>query len=235
MSEQPHNMFGANPLGRSTAGPQTDPPNTLKSGEPTKPHVVVFDLGKVLLDFDYGIAAAKIAGKGKWLRDEVHRFIAQSPLLFRYETGLMTQSEFFAEICRATGYSGDLEEFAGFFSDIFSPIEPMVALQAELRKRGVPTYIFSNTNDLAVTHIRKNFPFFANFDGYVLSYECGAMKPDDKIYEAVEKMTGKRGPEILYLDDRSENVEAGAKRGWQVILQESPAKTIPLIKAAGLL
>jgi putative hydrolase of the HAD superfamily len=207
----------------------------LEGGHRIKPNVVVFDLGKVLLDFDYGIAAAKIAAKGHWPHDEVHRFIAQSPLLFRYETGLMTQQEFFAEICRATGYCGDLKEFADSFSDIFSPIEPMVALQAELRKRGVPTYIFSNTNDLAVTHIRKNFPFFTNFDGYVLSYECGAMKPDEKIYEIVEKMTGKRGPEILYLDDRSENVEAGAKRGWQVILQESPQKTLGLVKATGLL
>jgi HAD superfamily hydrolase (TIGR01509 family) len=201
----------------------------------SKPQVVVFDLGKVLLDFDYGIAAEKIAAKGKWPRDEVHRFIAQSPLLFRYETGLMTQNEFYDEVCKSTGYCGDLEEFAGHFSDIFSAIEPMVALQAELRKRGTPTYIFSNTNDLAVGHIRKNFPFFANFDGYVLSYEHGAMKPADQIYEVVEKMSGKRGSQILYLDDRPENVEAGARRGWQVILQESPEKTLPLIKAAGLL
>jgi HAD superfamily hydrolase (TIGR01509 family) len=200
-----------------------------------KPSVVVFDLGKVLLDFDYGIAAAKIAVKGKWSLDEVHRFIAQSPLLFRYETGLMTQDEFYDEICRSTGYCGDIEEFAGHFSDIFSPIAPMVALQAQLRKRGVPTYIFSNTNDLAIGHIRKNFPFFANFDGYVLSYEHGAMKPDDKIYEVVEKMAGKRGPDILYLDDRSENIEAGARRGWQTILQESPEKTLKLVRATGLL
>src|SRR5262245_48157520 len=109
---------------------------------PTKPKVVVFDLGKVLVDFDYGIAAAKIAARGKWSLDEVHRFIAQSPLLFRYETGLMTRNEFYAEVCKSTGYSGNFEEFGTFFSDIFSPIEPMVDLQAELRKRGTPTYIF---------------------------------------------------------------------------------------------
>jgi HAD superfamily hydrolase (TIGR01509 family) len=52
----------------------------------------------------------------------------------------------------------------------------------------------------------------------------GAMKPEAKIYEALEEMSGKRGPEILYLDDRPENVAAGAARGWQVILQESPEK-----------
>ncbi len=123
----------------------------------TKPEVVVFDLGKVLVDFDYGIAAAKIAAKGKSTCDEVNHFIAQSPLLFRYETGLITKQDFYAEVCKTTGYCGDLEEFGSHFSDIFTPIEPMVSLQAELRRRGTPTYIFSNTNDLAIGHIRKNF------------------------------------------------------------------------------
>jgi HAD superfamily hydrolase (TIGR01509 family) len=111
----------------------------------------------------------------------------------------------------------------------------MVEIHAQLRAKGIPTYIFSNTNDLAVEHIRRNFPFFSNFDGYVLSYEQGAMKPDDKIYQAVEKMTGHDGPRILYLDDRLENVEAGVKRGWQVILQEAPEQSIARIKELGLL
>jgi putative hydrolase of the HAD superfamily len=200
-----------------------------------KPHVVVFDLGKVLVDFDYGIAARKVAAKGKWMHDEVKRFIAESPLLFRYETGLISKEDFYTEVCKSTGYCGDLEEFAGHFSDIFTPIEPMVALQSELRQGGTPTYIFSNTNDLAIHHIRRNFPFFGNFDGYVLSYEQGVMKPDEKIYVIAERMSGKKGAEILYLDDRAENVEAGARRGWQVILHDSPDRTRRLIAALGLL
>ena len=53
------------------------------------------------------------------------------------------------------------------------------------------------------------------------------MKPDAKIYEALETMTGKRGAEILYLDDRPENVDAGAARGWQVILQTDPPFLMP--------
>ena len=51
----------------------------------------------------------------------------------------------------------------------------------------------------------------------------------------VETQTGCRGAEILYLDDRPENVEAGAARGWQVILQESPEKTRLQIEKLGLL
>ncbi|HSU57404.1 MAG TPA: HAD family phosphatase [Candidatus Dormibacteraeota bacterium] len=200
-----------------------------------KPQAVIFDLGKVLVDFDYGIAARKLAARCEMVADKVHHYISQSPLLAHYETGQLTRQQFFTQICKATGYAGALEEFGEFFSDIFFPIEPMVELQAKLRTNGLPTYIFSNTNDLAVAHIRRNFPFFSKFDGYILSYEVGAMKPDAKIYEAMEEMAGHRGAELLYLDDRPENVEAGRARGWRVILQESPEKTLAEIERIGLL
>src|SRR3954452_24042913 len=210
---------------REEARVSTTRPERLATSARMRPEVVVFDLGKVLVDFDYGIAAEKIAALTKCELAVVRRLIAEPPLLFRYETGLMTKQQFYDEVCKTTGYCGGFDQFGGHFSDIFTPIEPMVQLHAQLRARGVPTYIFSNTNDLAIGHIRRNFPFFSNFEGYVLSYEQGAMKPDEKIYAVVEQMSGKGGPEILYLDDRLENVEAGARRGWQVILQESPDKT----------
>ena len=41
---------------------------------------------------------------------------------------------------------------SSFFADIFTPIEPMIELQRNLRAAGLPSYIFSNTNDLAPTH-----------------------------------------------------------------------------------
>ena len=199
------------------------------------PKTVVFDLGKVLLDFDYSIAARKIAARGKMTAEEIKHFIDHSPLLFRYETGLMTKEQFYKEITAATGFRGTLDEFVECFSGIFAPIEPMVQLHAALRQRGLPTYIFSNTNELAISYIRRAFPFFANFDGYILSYEQGAMKPDAKIYEVVEQQSGHGHGEILYLDDRPENIAAGADRGWQVILQESPEKTRFAVENLGLL
>jgi putative hydrolase of the HAD superfamily len=196
---------------------------------------VVFDLGKVLVDFDYSIAVRNLAARGTITLADLGRLIAQSPLLLRYETGLLTSAQFYQEVRAATGFDGDFDEFGACFGDIFQPIEPMVLLQATLRRNGLPTYIFSNTNELAVRHIRRNFPFFDNFDGYVLSYEHGAMKPQPALYEAVERLTGRRGAELLYLDDRPENIEAGAARGWQVLLQESPALTERALRQLGLL
>ena len=187
--------------------------------------VVVFDLGKVLVDFDYSIAAEKVAARSSRRVQDLHAFLGGSPLLARFETGLLTREQFFSEVQSATGFAGTLDEFAGYFADIFVPIPPMIALHAGLRNKRIPTYIFSNTNDLAVTHIRRRFPFFSEFDGYVLSYQVGAMKPDAKIYQALEKMSGRKGSDVFYIDDRPENVQAGAARGWKAVLHEIPEKT----------
>jgi glucose-1-phosphatase len=199
------------------------------------PTTIVFDLGKVLVDFDYSIAGRKLASRATMAASELGQFLVHVPLIIRYETGLITSEQFYHEVRAASGYLGNLEEFAALFADIFTPIEPMIQLHADLRARSFPTYIFSNTNELAVRFIRQSFPFFEKFDGYILSYEHQSMKPDAKLYEVVEAKTGARGLDILYLDDRPENVAVGAARGWQTILQQSPVETRAAIEHLGLL
>jgi FMN phosphatase YigB (HAD superfamily) len=197
----------------------------------TVPKVVLFDLGKVLVDFDYGIAVRRIAARGRVTAEDFGRFIATAPLLFSYEMGHLTSEAFYNEICALTGFCGNFDEFSLAFGDIFVPIKPMVALHAAVRKRGIPTFLLSNTNELAVKHIRRTYPFFADFQGYILSYEHGVMKPEPRIYEIAERVTGCQGPDILYLDDRPENIAAATERGWQVILQETPEKTLDVMRS----
>jgi len=196
---------------------------------------VVFDLGNVLVDFDYRIAARRIARRTRMSPQQFMDFLVRSPLLAEYEMGRVTRQHIFNEIRAATGFEGSLEEFALSFGDIFTEIPPMVQLQAALRRRSFATYVFSNTNDMAIEHIRRAFPFFSNFDGYVLSYEHGVMKPNARLYEVLECQSGRRGAELLYLDDRLENTATAASRGWQVILHESPEKSQAAIRDLGLL
>src|SRR5687767_11613725 len=95
----------------------------------TSPKVVVFDLGKVLVDFDYGRAIRAIASRGTVPVTEVQRLLAQTPLLIDYETGRVTTEQFCRNACRLTGYSGTAEEFHQVFGDIFSPLEEMIQFQ----------------------------------------------------------------------------------------------------------
>src|SRR6266540_874071 len=103
----------------------------------SQPDAVVFDLGKVLVDFDYSIAARRIAGRGTAEPDAVQGFLDHSPLLYRYETGHIGRQEFFEAVRRFSGFKGGIDEFAQFFADIFTEIPPMIALQRRLRTQPV--------------------------------------------------------------------------------------------------
>jgi len=191
-----------------------------------RPEVIVFDLGKVLLDFDYGITARQLAPFCREPERVISAAINQTELLFRYERGELDTAAFFDEFRRATGYQGSFAQFRQAFGGIFSPIPAMVDWWRKLAAKGYRTWIFSNTNELAIEHIRQTFPFFSGFEGHVLSYEVRCMKPDSRIYEALEQRTGCRGEAILYLDDRQENVSAGLARGWAARCHENPDRTI---------
>lgn len=199
------------------------------------PKAVIFDLGKVLLDFDFSVAASRLEPRCRVTLPELQTLIDQSPLLFQFETGRITVEQFFEKVRSVTGFDGSIAEFCGIFADIFTPIDSMIELHEELFTTGIPTFIFSNTNDLAIRHVRQNYPFFAKFSGYVLSYEHGVMKPDPKLYETVELITGHAGGELCYIDDRPENIATALRRGWQAVVHESTAKTSLFIRETGLL
>ena len=102
----------------------------------SKPSIVVFDLGKVLVDFDYSIAIPRIAAHGTLSVAGIKSFFFGSHLLVDYECGRVTRREFFEQARRVTGFRGTLEEFGEFFADIFTAIPPMIELYAGLYRRG---------------------------------------------------------------------------------------------------
>jgi HAD superfamily hydrolase (TIGR01509 family) len=195
-----------------------------------KIRAAVFDLGKVLVDFDYGIAARELAASSSAPAAKIQALIDQSPLLLRYERAGMTTQEFYEEVRQRIGYQGDFETFAAAFADIFTEIPEMTQLHAELRGRGLPTFVLSNTNEIAISHVRRNFAFFSSFTDFVFSFEHGVLKPEPAIYEIVERLSDCRESEILFLDDKPENVEAGRQRGWQVICHQSASSSISAVQ-----
>jgi FMN phosphatase YigB (HAD superfamily) len=193
---------------------------------PTVPKAIIFDLGKVLLDFDYGIAARTLAPRTRIGEQAIRGLLDQSPLLHQFESGQISANELYATFVAESGFTGTLADFRAAFGDIFTEIPAMIALHAELKAAGLPTHILSNTNDIAVEHIQHRFPFFAGFTSYIFSHEIGAMKPKVPIYEALERSAGFSGTDLLYIDDRAENIDAAIARNWQCILHHDPAATV---------
>jgi len=195
---------------------------------------VVFDLGKVLLDFDYLTAAEALAKQAAIPANELLAILNQSPLLHQFETGLMTAEEFETAVRALSGYHGTTLEFERGFGDIFTEIKEMTAVFHRIRAIPLTTCLFSNTNALAIKHIAAAFSFFQQFDHHFLSYELRSMKPDSGMYDALESRTGLRGETLVYLDDRLENIEAAQGRGWNVILHSNPADSLAQLRGFGL-
>jgi len=196
---------------------------------------VAFDIGKVLLDFDYSILVRKLAPQTQWGEDELNDYLNQSPLLARYESGELSSSKFFEQIKEETGFRGSETDFAALFEDIFTPIPGMIDLHSQIAQSGIPTFTFSNTNEMAVRYIARTHDFWPIFKGHILSYEVGALKPGAKIYEALEECSGFTGREIAYLDDLPENCVAAGERGWQVCCHKDVSCSREFFRELGVL
>jgi len=192
---------------------------------------VIFDLGNVLLSFDFNIAAGKLAQQSDKSPSEIRTLIDQSSVLHTFEKGQMSQESFYKSISESSGYQGSLEEFRQDFSDIFAAIQPMIDFMRELKQQGITTGVFSNTNEMAADFIRARYTFFSEFDHYCLSYEHGAMKPEESLYRLVEKMSSRKGDQLFFIDDRAENVEAAIDLGWSGQVHSDPEQTISKVKA----
>lgn len=198
------------------------------------PRAIIFDLGKVLLDFDWQIAVRQLLPHVRNPLTAIQSLLTGSSLLHDYESGAITTERFVEEVRARVGFAGSFADFAAGFGDIFSEIPEMVALHAAVRRAGFKTYLFSNTNELAVQVVRAKFPFFANFDGWFLSYEQKVMKPAPRSYEVIEQMSGLRGADLFYLDDVAANVAGARARGWRGVVHVSAQASRQALVDAGV-
>jgi len=88
-----------------------------KSGPPS---VVVFDLGKVLVDFRLQHRGAlPSAPRTRLPAADLQTLLCTSPLFCQYETGVITTAQFHCEVCAASGLDMGLEDFSACFANIF--------------------------------------------------------------------------------------------------------------------
>jgi putative hydrolase of the HAD superfamily len=83
--------------------------------------------------------------------------------------------------------------------------------------------LLSNQLPLHAEVARKK-GWFSYFKKVFLSYELGYRKPDAKAYLAVLKTLGIKPEDIVFVDDKEENVKAAAALGIKVILYKGAAR-----------
>jgi FMN phosphatase YigB (HAD superfamily) len=147
----------------------------------------------------------------------------------------MTSTDFYHALVKMSGLRTPFEDFAHRFGDIFSPIQPMLDLLDRIQNSNLPTAVLSNTNDIAIQFIRPRYPFFNRFKHHILSFQHRAMKPDPALYRALEKLSGIPPSQILFLDDRPENVATAQQLGWNAFVHHNPQSTLSAFLDHGVL
>jgi len=178
---------------------------------------VCFDLGKVLLNFDWKLMLDRVAKKSPLPPLEIARLLKNDPQIFVYEAGGITSAKFFSHLKTMLKYKGTAKELRAAFADIFTPLTEHIALAALLAPH-YPLAIISNTNDAHIVHAESTYSFFSLFRARIYSHQVKAMKPDPAIYQAALKALGGIDPlEALFIDDLEPNIVGAVQLGWQTI------------------
>ncbi len=175
---------------------------------------IVFDLGNVLLQFDYQAAVDKLERIEQGLGNHFLKYYNDNYQYHRaFERGDLTEGEFIEIMLSALNQKIDKKTFCEYYSDIFSENKEVVDLLPKLKK-SFTLVLLSNTNIIHYEYGWKQYGFLRHFDKIVVSYEAGAVKPEEKIYRTVESFTIKNPGEHFFIDDIAEYVIAARALGW---------------------
>lgn len=178
---------------------------------------IVFDLGNVLIPFDYNNALNKLNEIEKNLGYRFIEFYNSNYHLHRnFEKGILSESDFISKMLKAVDNKIDSETFCRLFSDIFTLNEEVVSLLPVLKK-DYKIFLLSNTNSIHQKYGWQKYEFLKYFDKMILSHEVRSIKPEEQIYREVEKASDFPSAEHFYIDDIQEYVNAAKNIGWDAV------------------
>ena len=190
-----------------THGPDPTPVPRVGAG-------VVWDLGNVLVDWDASRAIAAGVGEA-----EAARFLAADDFDFRAynhgpDSGLDWDA---AEAEVARSHPHWLEHCrayrAHFPASLVGEVPGTADLVRTLHAAGVPQWGLTNWSHELYPHAPRMFEVLALLDDVVVSGTEGLAKPDPRVYELLVARTGRPLADLVFVDDRPENVEAASALG----------------------
>lgn len=201
-----------------------------------RPHLVIFDLGNVLVHVDTLAVAARLgkASEDSRYHDPV-TFLTDvkgrsASLLSDFELGRISPREFFEGVAATYRLNLGFEEFVQIWNSGFSENHAVSSLVLRLAQH-VRLFLLSNTNALHFEHIRSTYAVIKKMEEVILSYQVGSLKPSADIYEHALTVAGLPPSRVWYVDDVPEFVDAAAQLGIHAIQYQSAAQLLMSLDA----
>ena len=196
---------------------------------------IVFDLGNVLIPFDHNRWVTNFnkieEGLGNLM---ISKFRENHDLQMKYEGGKISDAEFINICLDWLGNKVSEEQFCESFSDMFNFNQNVIDLLPVLKKR-YQLVLLSNTCNIHKEYEWGKYSFIDYFDKLILSHEVGAVKPEKKIYKAVENYTDEPPNHHIFIDDIRDYVIAAKNLGWDGIQFVGYENLLNEFKSRGIL
>lgn len=196
---------------------------------------VVFDVGRVLVEWDMRLLFAKLIDDPARL-DWFCSTVVTENWHAQHDAG-RDLGDMIADRKREFPDCADLiDAYATRFREtIPGPVAGSYEIVEQLAARGVPLYAITNFASLFWAEFRAGQPLFDHFRDIVVSGDEKIAKPDARIFELAARRFGHRPEAMLFIDDNAANIAAAKALGWQVHhFSQAPALKQDL-QARGLL
>ena len=176
-----------------------------------KVEAAIFDIGNVLVLFDYMKAANRLVLKNG-LSSPPDRTILAA-VNHEFELGRITRAQFLSSVRREFQDTGPEDAFVSIWEDIFEENTRMTALARGLSKK-IPVYLISNIGEIHHQYLFRRFDVFSIFRDKIFSYLDGIMKPDAAVFQLAISRFGVNPAATVYIDDVQENCAAARAAGF---------------------
>lgn len=185
---------------------------TSRSG--TRPRVVVFDVGQVLIEWDpRHLYRPLFDGYEDLMEDFLERICSPAWNLEQDRGRPWAEA-----VAQLTAEHPDCAELIRAYDELWEqmvpgPVAGTPEILAELKDRGVPVYAITNFSADKFRLTARRFDFLNRFDGIVISGEERLVKPDPAIYRCLLDRYGLEAEDCLFIDDSRANIEGALSVG----------------------
>lgn len=185
-------------------------------GEPGSVHALLFDLGGVVIAFDFGRAFQLWALRAGCDPSTLKERFSLDDAYERHERGEIPASVYFATLRQSLEIELSEQDFMEGWNDVYLGLVPGIGDLLSIARRRLPLFAFTNSNP---THTSTWERLYANdlkpFDTIFVSSGLGYRKPDPEAFNLIARNMGFEPGEVLFFDDSPSNVEGARMVGTQ--------------------
>jgi putative hydrolase of the HAD superfamily len=178
-----------------------------------KPDLIIFDLGRVLIDFDFHKVVRSLKRYSPLSKKEIYQFFQRTPLWDTFERGGIEPMDFFQQLSKELHLEKlTFKEFKPLWNTIFTEKHDTVSVLQRLRGR-YRIAVLSNVNIMHWDHVLETHDFMNWIDHPVASCNVGQRKPESDIYLTTLQMAEVTPAKAVFIDDVESHVLAARSLG----------------------